>query len=111
MRFTDYRLTEEIEKAEEAATPKGPKMKEFDQTPLIKSAEKWLAKKFKDQGFKFKHVPTLTKINKEYWVSIDGKEFGIAGAAYDTNSDGVNDTVLYKLLSGVEGEEEPEAMF
>ncbi len=115
MRFTDFRINEaeDIEKAEEAASPKGPKTKEFDQTPLVKSAEKRLTKKFGAQGtdFTFKHVPALSKINKEYSASIDGKEFIIAGSSFDTNNDGVNDTVLYKILSAETAEAEPEAMF
>ena len=107
MRFKDF-ITEEIEEAEK----KGPaNTMEFDQKPYVSSAIKWLKKKFPDNGFTFKHTPKLSNPSKTYQASIDGKEFDVAGRLHDSNSDGKQDQVLFKIVPVEDQDEEKEAAF
>ncbi len=79
----------------------------FDQKPLVPLAMKWLNKKFpKDKyGFNFNHNENLSSDLKSYAVSVDGKEFEISGKLFDTNSDGTDDTVVFRIN---QIEEEPD---
>lgn len=87
MKFTEY-LTEE-----------------FDQAEYLKDAMEWLKIKFPEKGYEFKHKPLLVNDTKTYNVSINGKEFDIAGRLMDSNSDGTKDTVLFRI-DAVESEPE-----
>ncbi len=82
---------------------------EFDQKQYLSDAMEWLKKKFPDNGFTFKHKPNLTNDTKTYPVSINNKEFDIAGRLMDTNSDGNKDTVLFRIDPVEEQEEKEEA--
>ena len=82
---------------------------EFDQSAYLDDAMEWLKQKFPDNGFKFKHKPNLTNDTKTYSVSINNKEFDIAGRLMDTNSDGKKDTVLFRIDSVDEEQEGDEA--
>ncbi len=93
------------------AKPNGPKMKEFDQKPFVDSAMKWLETKYGKELYSFKHQPNLEVENmKSYNVSTENKNFIITGRAFDTNKDGVADTVLFKIkdVNAPEPEEEPD---
>jgi hypothetical protein len=80
----------------------------FDQTPLVPLALKWLKQKFPfdTHGYVFKHNPKLLEPTKSYDISIENKEFVIAGRLFDTNSDGTKDTVVFRINPS---EEEPES--
>jgi hypothetical protein len=100
---------------EAVETEQKPNQKEssFDQKPFVPLAMKWLDQKFPQKafGYTFKHNPKLEVPDmKSYNVSVDGKEFIIVGKAFDTNSDGTKDTVLFKITA-VEHEEEQEDAF
>ncbi len=84
---------------------------EFDQKAYLKDALEWLNQKFPDNGFTFKHKPNLVNDTKTYNVSINGKEFDIAGRLMDTNSDGTKDTVLFKINPVEDEPEKEEAKF
>ena len=74
-------------------------------------AKKWLEQKFpqKTYGYKFEYNPKLDVPDmKEYNAYIDGKGFIIRGRAFDTNSNGTKDTVIFRIDS-VEAEDEEEA--
>jgi len=70
----------------------------FDQSKYVASAEKWLKGKFKDQ-YEFVHKPLLSDSDKTYYVSVDGKHFGIAGKKFDTTGDDELDTICYKIIA------------
>jgi hypothetical protein len=83
---------------------------EFNQEKYVKLAMKWLETKFpKDtNGFNFKHNPNLGGELKTYNVAVDGTEFEIAGKLFDTNSDGTDDTVVFRINPIEEFEDEEE---
>jgi hypothetical protein len=73
--------------------------KEFNQEKYKKLAIKWLETKFPKEkyGFNFKHNPNLGGDLKGYNVAVDGNEFEIQGKLFDTNSDGTDDTVVFRI--------------
>ena len=89
---------------------------EFDQKKLLPLALKWLKMKFPEDeyGFKFKHVPKLKDATKTYNVTVDGKEFDIAGRIFDKNGSGKEDegdVVQFMIIDTQEEEEEKPAAF
>ena len=76
----------------------------FDQTKYVSAAEKWLKAKFKDK-YEFVHKANLADPTKTYYVSVDGKHFGISGKKFDTTGDDELDTICYKIIPD---EDEPE---
>jgi len=80
---------------------------EFDQEPLVPLAMEWLEKKFQGKKYKFIHRPRLDNTTKTYSVSIKDNHFEIAGRIMDTNSNGIEDTVLFKIRD-VDLPEEPK---
>lgn len=106
MKFKNYRINEADEKQAETKSDVNSK---FDQKAFLDDALEWLEKKFPDNGFTFKHKENLTNDTKTYSVSINDKEFDIAGRLMDTNSDGNADTVLFRIDPvEVENEEDNE---
>ena len=107
MKFSKYL----IEDAPNPGQKSGPKEIEFDQKPFVQSALKWLETKYGKELFDFKHQPNLKVPGmKSYNVSILDKTFIITGKAFDTNADGVSDTVLFKIdgVDAPEFEKEPD---
>ncbi len=84
--------------------------KDFDAKKLVPLAMKWLSKKFPKEryGFEFKYKEHLVGDLKSYAVSIDGEEFEISGKAFDTNSNGTKDTVLFRINPVEEAPEKEE---
>ena len=80
---------------------------EFNQQEYLKDAMEWLKKKFPDKGYEFIHRPLLVNDTKTYNASINGKYFDIVGRLMDTDSDGKNDTVLFRI-DAVESEPETD---
>ncbi len=83
---------------------------EFDQEKLKSSAEKWLRQKFGDE-YEFVFTPKLKDGDKTYHASINGKQFSITGRKYDTDGDGIADSVAYKIEDSNEEEPEKESDF
>jgi len=93
---------------------KQPITEEFDQTQFVELAKKWLLTKFpkEEYGYEFEHNPRLEVPDmKQYNAYIDGKAFLIIGKAFDTNSNGEKDTVIFKIQPIETEEEEQEDAF
>jgi len=82
---------------------------EFDQTPLIKFAQRWLADKFQNKPLTFEHKPKLieTGNGKRFNCSIDGNSFGLYVIKHDTEYNKTDNVALFKITP-IEEEEEDE---
>ena len=88
-------------------------LESFDQTPLVPLAMKWMKNKWPEDKFNytFKHNPKLSNPSKSFYVSVDGKEFEIAGKLFDTSGDGEKDTVVFRINPAEEDEPEEDKGF
>ena len=95
---------------------KDKEVKEFDQTPYVKDALEWLKKKFPEEeyGFSYKHEPKLANPTKTYSVTINNREFDIAGRIFDKNKNDIEDAgdvVLFKIVPIIDDEEQTKDAF
>ena len=78
-----------------------PVLSDFNQTPFVKPALRWLKNKFpfKEYGFTFEHRPKLANPTKTYQVHEKGKSFDIAGRKMDTTGDDNPNVIVFKIIN------------
>ena len=79
---------------------------EFDQGPLVKLATDWLKNKYPADEYEFVHKPLLKDGMKTFHVSTGGKTFVIQAKKADTEYENPVNTILFKIESDEEEENE-----
>jgi hypothetical protein len=84
---------------------------EFNEKKAVEDALKWMENKYGKDLYTFQNIPGMKmegEKQKTYDIAVDGRTYQLRLKKFDSNGDGVLDTLGFDVLPSVEGDEEDE---